>query len=239
MSEHFVMSHGARLWTTVEGDGTPLLLCLGGPGCSDYLGPIAEMIRSVSRAIRYEQRGCGRSDRLPPYDMDAEISDMEAIREHYGVGRWIVGGHSWGANLALAYTMAHRDRVLGLIYISGPGIQHDIDWAAAKEKGRQARGEERPAASLERDEDVSSRMAESWNSFIKAPDLWQKISKIDVPVILVYGKQDIRPAWPVLQLANLMPNARMEFMEGTHFMWLTHAEDLGRLLRGFIRSVAR
>jgi len=237
MSEHFIVSHGVKLWSNVEGKGIPVLLCLGGPGCSDYLGPVAEMISGVSRAIRYEQRGCGRSDRIPPYDIDTELRDMEAIREYYGVDRWIVGGHSWGANLALAYALAHREKVLGLIYLSGPGIQHDIDWRAAKEKGRQERGEERPAASLECDEEVQQQLIESWNSFIKTTDLWKNISQLDIPALFVYGKQDFRPIWPVLQLASLMPNVRLEIMDGEHFMWLTQAEELRRLLRGFIKSI--
>ncbi len=100
-------------------------------------------------------------------------------------------------------------------------------------------GEERPPASLEWDEDVAVSLVESWNNFIKMPDLWKRISRLDVPALFVYGKQDIRPVWPVLQLAGLMRNVRLEMMDGTHFMWLTHAEELGNLLRGFIESVAR
>jgi proline iminopeptidase len=210
---------------------------LGGPGCSDYLGPVAEMMNEVSRVIRYEQRGCGRSDRTPPFDIDTDLRDIEAIREYYRVDRWIVGGHSWGANLALAYALAHRDRVLGLIYLSGRGIQHDIDWRVAKEKGQQERGEKRPAASLERDVEVERQLIESWYSFIKTPDLWKKISQLDVPALFVCGKFDIRPVWPVLQLTNLMPNAQLKLMDGEHFMWLTQAEELKQILRKFVQDI--
>jgi proline iminopeptidase len=237
MSENYIISHGAKLWSYTEGKGMPVLLCLGGPGCSDYLGPVAEMISGVSQPIRYEQRGCGRSDRIPPYDIDTELRDIEAIRVYYGIDRWIVGGHSWGANLALAYAMAHRQNVLGLIYLSGPGIQHDIDWGAAKEKGRQERGEDRPAESLEWDEEVQKQLRESWYDFIKIPELWKKISQLDIPALFVHGRQDIRPIWPVLQLANMMPNARIEIMDGEHFIWLIQADELGRVLRGFIKSI--
>jgi proline iminopeptidase len=237
MSEDFININGVKIWTATQGDGVPVLLCLGGPGCSDYLGPVADMISGISRTIRYEQRGCGRSDRIPPYDIDTELKDIEAIRDFYGVDRWIVGGHSWGANLALAYALAYREKVLGLIYISGPGIQHDIDWSVAKEKGRQERGEKRPAASLEGDEEVQRQLIESWNDFIKTPDLWKNISQLDVPALFVYGKQDIRPVWPVLQLANLMPSVQLRIMDGEHFMWLTQAEELKSFLREFIQGI--
>lgn len=237
MSEDFIDINGAKIWATTQGDGIPVLLCLGGPGCPDYLGPVADMIADIARVIRYEQRGCGRSDRTPPYNLDTDLQDMEVIREYYGADRWIVGGHSWGANLASAYALTHREKALGLINISGSGFQHDMDWRTEKERGRQERGERWPEAALDMNEEVMEQILESWYDFIKTPNLWKNISQLDVPALFVYGKQDIRPVWPVLQLASLMPNVRLKIMDGEHFMWLTQAEELERLLRGFIQSI--
>ena len=236
MSEHFIFSNGVKLWSIIEGDGIPVLLCLGGPGCADYLGPVADMINDISRVIRYEQRGCGRSEQIPPYDLDTDLRDIEGIRKYYGIDRWIVGGHSWGANLAFAYALTHRERVLGLIYISGTGVQHDVDWGTSKEEGRQERGEKRPEA-FSLNEEVMRQVYESWYSFIKTPDLLKNISQLDVSSLFVCGKFDIRPFWPVLQLANLMPKAQLKLMDAEHFMWLTQAEELRHILRGFIHSI--
>ncbi len=237
MSEHFIICNGTKLWSIVEGDGIPVLLCLGGPGCADYLGPVADMINDIARVIRYEQRGCGRSEQIPPYDLDTDLRDIEGIRKYYGIDRWIVGGHSWGANLTFAYALTHRERVLGLINISGTGFQHDIDWRAAKEKGRQERGEKWPDAALNMNEEVMEQVFESWYDFIKTPDLLKKISQLDIPALFVYGKFDIRPFWPVLQLVNLMPKTQLKLMDAEHFMWLTQAEELRHILRSFIHSI--
>ena len=236
MSEDFININGVKIWTTVQGDGVPVLLCLGGPGCADYLEPVGGMIDDIARVIRYEQRGCGRSDRTPPYDLDTDLRDIEAVREYYRVDRWIVGGHSWGANLAFAYALTHREKALGLINISGSGFQRDMDWWIEKQKGKQERGEKWPEAALNMNEEVMEQIFESWYDFIKTPDLLKNISQLDVPTLFVYGKQDIRPAWPVLQMANLMPEARLKIIDGEHFMWLTQAEELRRLLREFIQS---
>jgi len=236
MSENFITINGAKIWTVVQGNGVPVLLCLGGPGCADYLGPVAEMINDISRVIRYEQRGCGRSDRIPPYDMDTDLLDIEAIREYYGVNRWIIGGHSFGANLASAYALTHRERVLGLIHISGTGVQNDVDWWAAREEGRQERGERRPEA-FSLNEEVNKQVYKSWDDFIKTPDLLKNLSQLDIPALFVYGKFDFRPIWPVLQMANLMPKAQLKILDGEHFMWLTQAGELRHLLRGFIQSI--
>ncbi len=46
--------------------------------------------------------------------LDATIGDMEALREHLGIERWIVSGSSWGSTVALAYAEAHPERCLGL-----------------------------------------------------------------------------------------------------------------------------
>ena len=44
-----VSSRGGRIWTTVQGQGVPLLLCNGGPGCCDCLGSVAEMLDGGAR----------------------------------------------------------------------------------------------------------------------------------------------------------------------------------------------
>jgi proline iminopeptidase len=49
--------------------------------------------------IRFEGRGCGRSGPLPPYTVETCLTDLEAIRQHYRIERWIVAGHSAGADL--------------------------------------------------------------------------------------------------------------------------------------------
>ncbi len=70
------------------------MLCNGGPGCPDYLGPVAGMVDNVAQVIRFEERGCGRSDAGPPYSIEASVEDLEAVRQHYNITRWVVGGHS-------------------------------------------------------------------------------------------------------------------------------------------------
>ena len=57
------------------------------------------------------------------------VEDLETIRDALGVERWIVGGHSWGASLALQYALSHLERTLALVYISGTGI--GLDWNRA------------------------------------------------------------------------------------------------------------
>ena len=64
ITESFVDVGDLRLWTIVQGRGVPLVLCSGGPGCCDYLEPLAGMFDDLCEVIRFDHRGCGRSDKV-------------------------------------------------------------------------------------------------------------------------------------------------------------------------------
>ena len=99
-------------------DGLPIIALHGGPGG----GSNPEMRRffdpEIYRIILFDQRGCGRStphSELRENDTWALVSDMEAIRGHLGIDKWVVFGGSWGSTLSLSYAVTHTERVLGLI----------------------------------------------------------------------------------------------------------------------------
>jgi proline iminopeptidase len=117
-----VTDDGVRLWAVEDGSGPTLVLCHGGPGLWDYVAPVSSMLRDVARVVRWDQRGCGRSSPAPVQSVMRSVADLEAVRDSFGVEYWIVGGHSWGASLALQYALAHPDRTRALLYISGTGI---------------------------------------------------------------------------------------------------------------------
>lgn len=99
-------------------DGIPVLFLHGGPGsgCEPYHRRFFDPARY--RIILFDQRGCGRSIPhavLQGNTTGALVADIEAIRKHLGIGRWLVFGGSWGSTLALAYGQAHPQRVTGLI----------------------------------------------------------------------------------------------------------------------------
>jgi proline iminopeptidase len=113
---------GCALWTARSGSGPPLVLCHGGPGMWDYLAPVAAMLDDRCTVYRWDQRGGGRSGAAPPYSTQRFEDDLEALRAGFGHERWMVGGHSWGATLALTYALRFPERVSAVLYISGTGI---------------------------------------------------------------------------------------------------------------------
>jgi proline iminopeptidase len=236
--ENFITSEGIKNWTIQTGQGFPVMLCNGGPGCCDYLEPVAQMLAGTSTVMRFEQRGCGRSEPLPPYNIETCLADLENIRTHYNLDRWIIGGHSWGADLALLYALEHTPRVAGLICISGGRVHNDREWHKDYKRGKKEKGERLPQFLYPINREVNKQLNRSWNSYIQNPDLLLTISRLRVPAIFVYGAQDIRPSWPVEQVARLMPQARFESIEGAeHIIWFSHYNELRTLLCEFVDEV--
>ncbi len=120
--EQVLQINDIRLWTAVQGTGIPMVLCHGGPGGYDYLGTVADMVSDLCQVVRYDQRGSGRSQLIGPYDVSTFVDDLEGLRRHFNFERWIVGGHSWGAGLALAYAVRFPTRTIGILHIAGTGI---------------------------------------------------------------------------------------------------------------------
>jgi proline iminopeptidase len=87
--------------------------------------------------LAVRSRGCGRSRPLAVDSLDSLdenttqrlILDIEALREHLGIERWLVTGVSWGSTLGLAYAEAHPERVDGLVLLAVTSTsREEIDW---------------------------------------------------------------------------------------------------------------
>lgn len=98
--------------------GLPVVVVHGGPGagCADAWSSFFDP--AFYRIIMFDQRGAGRS--VPPAEMkdntpQYSVNDMEALRNHLGVDKWLVFGGSWGTTLAIFYGETHPQQCLGFI----------------------------------------------------------------------------------------------------------------------------
>ena len=113
-------------------EGVPVVFLHGGPGAGASPAHRRFFDPRFYRIIVFDQRGCGRSkpfaeirDNTTPH----LIADMERLRRHLGVERWLLFGGSWGSTLALAYGIRHPDRCAGFV-VRGIflGTRREIDW---------------------------------------------------------------------------------------------------------------
>ncbi|MDD9900508.1 MAG: prolyl aminopeptidase [Alphaproteobacteria bacterium] len=98
-------------------EGQPVLWCHGGPGGGLFPAHGRAFDPTLCRVILFDQRGAGQSTPFADTRQNTTqdlISDIEKIRTHLGIDKWIVAGRSWGTTLSLLYAEAHPDRVQGL-----------------------------------------------------------------------------------------------------------------------------
>jgi proline iminopeptidase len=116
---------GNRIFWQTYGnpDGKPAVMVHGGPGTGCTPGMARGHDPARYRVVLFDQRGSGRSTPHasdPAADMSVNttwhlVADMEALREHLGIDRWLLSGGSWGSTLALAYAERHPDRVSEIV----------------------------------------------------------------------------------------------------------------------------
>jgi proline iminopeptidase len=116
----FAVPGGHDLYFEESGNplGKPAVFVHGGPGGGTSAGQRRFFHPGRYRIILFDQRGCGQS--TPHASLEANttwdlVADMERLREHLGLERWLVFGGSWGSTLGLAYAQAHPERVTELV----------------------------------------------------------------------------------------------------------------------------
>lgn len=113
-------------------EGVPVVFLHGGPGSGCRPEHRCFFDPKRYRIILVDQRGCGRSEPLGELrhnDTWKLVEDLETIRTHLQINRWLLFGGSWGATLALLYAQRYPERVFGLI-LRGVFLarQMDLDW---------------------------------------------------------------------------------------------------------------
>jgi proline iminopeptidase len=137
---------GQKMYWEASGNpaGKPAIALHGGPGSGSSPGRRSWFDPERYRLVQLDQRGCGLST---PHagDLDTDLStntthhliaDIERLREHLGIERWLVWGASWGVTLALAYAERFPERVTEMILLSITMTRRaDVHWLA-HETGR-------------------------------------------------------------------------------------------------------
>jgi len=98
--------------------GVPVVFLHGGPGAGATPAHRRFFDPAYYRVVVFDQRGSGRSKPLGALEDNTTphlVADIERLRTHLGIDRWLVFGGSWGSTLSLAYAQEHPDRCLGLV----------------------------------------------------------------------------------------------------------------------------
>lgn len=130
---------GNRVYWEVCGnpEGKPALVLHGGPGSGCTVGARRFFDPDAYRIVLFDQRGCGRSSPHasdPGTDLSVNttehlLRDIELLRRHLGIDRWLIFGASWGSTLGLAYAERNPQRVSEIVLVGVTMTRRsEIDW---------------------------------------------------------------------------------------------------------------
>jgi pimeloyl-ACP methyl ester carboxylesterase len=245
-----------------SGNGLPALLLHGGPGLSDYMGPLADELDGVFETFRYTQRGTPPSTSGPPYTVEAHVEDAVAVLDRFGVERAWAIGHSWGGHLALHLAVAQPDRLRGVICINALGASSDgleefgenlrrplapeeaerVESLEPRERLRllwpgyfadQGAVPEMP--DLQSSAECNTQTFASVNEHFEAGTLVDRLPSLQLQAVFVHGDADPFPSRVSAGTARLIPGAVHEDIPDCgHFPWLEKPGETRRIVERFL-----
>lgn len=133
-SGYLQVGNNHEIYYTQAGNaqGLPVVILHGGPGGGSEAKHRQPFDPNTYHIIQFDQRGCGQSrpwGELSHNTTTELVEDIEKLREHLGLEKWVVAGSSWGSALALAYAQAYSNQVVHLL-LRGVFLAraHDITW---------------------------------------------------------------------------------------------------------------
>jgi pimeloyl-ACP methyl ester carboxylesterase len=199
---------GIRLHYETHGAGNgrcPVLLTHGMASTSRSWAPNLDVLSRQRKVIAWDMRGHGRSDSpgdQPAYSEAATVADMLALLDREVADRAVLGGFSLGGYMTLAFHLAHRDRVAGLmLFDTGPGFRQASAREAWNARAEQmASGfEDRGLAGLSGSAEVrasahrdASGLARAARGMLTQADarVIESLPSVSVPALVLVGGED-------------------------------------------------
>jgi pimeloyl-ACP methyl ester carboxylesterase len=247
----YIHRDGARIYYEDSGgDGPPFLLGHGfGASTAMWRGQVEEF-NSRHRIITWDFRGHGATEcrgELSFYTQDHTADDMAAVLDHCGIGRAVIGGHSLGGYMSLAFNLRHPGRATAL-YLQGCGPGYRSDAARAKWNLRaEARAQSLDDGGLDALGGVSEVHVSSQRTAVElalaARGILSQVDArvidslpgIEVPVLIVVGAGDTNYLDGSDYMASRIPNAvNVRVADAGHGVNVDQPEVVNKALADFL-----
>ncbi|HIG43857.1 MAG TPA: alpha/beta hydrolase [Gammaproteobacteria bacterium] len=254
---HFVTARdGMRLAYAVTGEGPALvkaahwLTSLDLDWQSVIFRHLLSSLSDGRQLLRYDQRGCGLSDRDPKdLSLDAMVSDLECIVDTAGFQRFALFGPSQGGPVSISYTVKHPERVSALIlygsYAQGFARRGDpevatsgqamielvrLGWGKDNPAFRQMFGslfipdaneEHRKAFDYIQRESATAELAARLMGALSEIDVSDLLPQLSVPVLVLHSRADARIPYELGRaLASGIPNAEFQSLDSSNHIMM-------------------
>lgn len=245
---------GVQVHYEVAGDGPALLLTHGYASASPAWAGQVEAFSGGHRVITWDMRGHGRTDSPADpaaYSEEATVADMVAILDACGVEQAVLGGHSLGGYMSLAFRLVHPERVRALmLFDTGPGYRSDASREQWNERARQRgdrldeRGMEylREGGEVRREWHVhgAAGLAHAARGMLAQRDgrVINSLPDIDVPTLVLVGANDEAYLAGTDYMANKIPGARkVVIADAGHSANLDQPEAFNAAVREFLAGL--
>jgi pimeloyl-ACP methyl ester carboxylesterase len=247
----YVLRDGVAIYYEVHGDGPAMLLAHGFTATGRMWAPQIDLLAKTHKVIVWDMRGHGRSDSPADpllYSEMATLADMAAILDAVGAERAVVGGHSLGGYMSLAFHRDHRDRVAGLILCgTGPGYRKDETrdaWNGTAnrigdllQQNGLSQLEQFGAESVARNHKSVEGLVHAARGMLTQRDgsVIATLETITVPTLVAVGAEDAGYLTGCRYMATKIPGADLVLFEGSgHAPNLERTAEFNAALEAFV-----
>ena len=212
-----------------QGAGDSLVLLHGNGEDSTYFEHQLDFFKGRYRVIAVDSRGHGKSPRgTAPFTLDQFACDLANFMDGIELESVHLLGFSDGANVAMLFALAHPGRVHSLVLNGGNLFPEGLT-----EQTRREIDEEYKGALATGDE----RQLELVRLMIDEPHIDPaSLGDLKMPTLVIAGTDDMVEAEHTRLIAASIPGARLEFVEGSHFVATENPNAFNRVVKSFLES---
>ncbi|MGN1004604.1 MAG: alpha/beta fold hydrolase [Oscillospiraceae bacterium] len=221
-----------QLHYTETGTGEPLVLLHGNGEDSGYFVHQIEFFSPHRRVLAVDTRGHGQSPRgSAPFTIRQFAEDLLAFLDERGIEQTDLLGFSDGANIALIFALRHPERVRRLILnganLDPAGVKRSVQMPI--ELGY------RMASLFAKRSANAKRNAELLGLMVNDPMIpAEELGKVTMPTLVIAGTKDMIKEKHTRAIADALPNARLVFVPGDHFIANKNPEEFNRAVADFL-----
>jgi pimeloyl-ACP methyl ester carboxylesterase len=217
-----------------KGKGKAIILLHGNGGSSDYFREQMDEFSKLYHVYAVDTRGHGRTPRgEKPFTIRQFAADLLGFMDEHRIGKAHLLGFSDGANIAMVFAIQHPDRVDQLI-LNGANLNAD-----GVKKSTQIPIEigYRIARSFSGKTDSARRNAEMLGLMVNEPNVSpNELAGIRARTLVIAGTRDMIKEAHTRMIADCIPDARLVFVKGNHFIAHSHPADFNRAVLDFLRG---
>ena len=239
----YVDTNGVSAYYDVTGTGAPVVFLHGGFCSAEVMRELSEQLSGYA-VYAPERAAHGRTaDRPGPFHYDNGVADTVAVMDAVGLESAHIVGFSDGADIGMLLALAHPERVLSLVHISG-NLRPDADVYRAEEDQAGTMPREqldlvaREYAELSPDgpehaDDVEKRILLMWQT---EPNIEpESLSALRMPVLVMAGDTDMMRLEHTALIHRSIPGSQLAIVPGTSHMLVREKPVLvGAILQDFL-----